>query len=431
MRTRFCRLTGIAGLLAFALLTFTGCTENETNSGSYRHSLTVGGSFADSARVYVIVQDSAGVQTLAASELTGPGFVRFPPLGDRISVSIASVAGLGWYRIWTYLGVEPGDWQFGVDDIRKYDSHRAEFDFSYPRGQYTRLELRFGRSSYEIPLTPRDSVSLHQSITVHSNRPDSTFSLIAVLHGGDSTYYGWMVDQPAPVSDTAHYALRLDRVTEVGTFTAAQPMTSCEIMLTRGNVPDLFSEIDAYNSAGLTSVSFDHCSQFPFDRVWIQLCGATDAGSFDYFVSRSDLPGGLLIPGMSVTATWDQATKSFRGITTTETPDVVIGTWYGNNCRGESWQIYARPGTTVITQPVFPDSIMQAIGLPSFSLVHGSIIATDWDTAQNYDEMVPLLVRSIYNEHGYHNEALNASHYDGLPGSPPANRSTNTHVVSL
>ena len=404
-------------LLASVLLLCGGCKtdddESSPNGRPFSLHIATSAIWGDS-QLYVLVHDRTGEQLLAVRQITGTGVTTFPPLGERISVTIAQISE-DYQDIRTYLDVPAGDWYMGDSLQQSLRTHHLTLDITYPPGDNAYLSLGTDGNNTGMLISAEDSTGCRIGFEVQCSAPDSTGSILGMVAGRDPGYCGWLLDLPVTASDCTHYALRLDQVAEMHTIGFSQPVRNLSVNALRGSHPQSIMEWSANVQTDSRALSIPFCPEFPASKYFV----ACDCYASMYYCSLeqlvSQLPSSVTVPEVYLSATYDSYRLEVRDISYVGTVDAIEATWRQTTLDGPQcyWTVAARPGITTLHRPTLPDSLLTAFGIAQVELAPIGVSAEDYDVAHDFDAFVALQFRrasSIYT--GYHSHSYTTHYLD-------------------
>ncbi len=148
---------------------------------------------------------------------------------------------------------------------------------------------------------------------------------------------------------------------------------------------------------------------FPYEKLNFSVSGYNDSNTeyYSYSMMGDDIPSNVSIPDYTLSANFDYTNNKFEDISVDEQADQIAAYWtYDDRTLYVSLTVYTDTDQEVIEIPDIPEVILNDLGIYLDQLTLNNIGITDYDTADDFDDIINMVFQqqspfiSLYNE-GY------------------------------
>lgn len=365
-------------LIMFVILL--SCDENSNVDSSF--TITATDHFVEE-KSWIIYHDSTTLEPLEVHELKNDQPLELAKT-DRATITLVLIGqeyNRKFVSIRSYLNAKTGNWK--LKGTNRFYRGKADASTSIPFSNNYKL-INFPSYGYGGSLTgPFPVFSL-------DDNEKMTMLCFATKTGTDSVYCDWLINSDYDSSNTNIFSFNLIHPMTLLPITSSRPLSYVYIGGNRGNFYNSFIESPLFSGTPKTNFMVSYIPAFEVQFYGVRGVYNSTPISYSYTEYGSSPATSLTVSDASVDALYDSTTLRFHNIALSGTCDLLRGTltYTASSIRVVS-MLFADAGSTEISFPIIPDTILTAAGV-DYSLLrrNGNIAIDDFDTMNSYDDYI-------------------------------------------
>lgn len=308
------------------------------------------------------------------------------------------------------IDVPLGEWylkgyNYSCEPLGEY-----EVTMNFPYGSYTKCMTAPSWYSWTHGGSTSSTITLdHQQYYLEE---DGTISFFNAVYNEDTgiAYCDWEFDLSFNQGEVNYYDFDLGHEMLSKMIFSNKDLDWSSIVAYRNNYMSRNSFHHNFSSDDIgTEFMAFYTMDFPYEKLNFSVSGYNDSNTeyYSYSMMGDDIPSNVSIPDYTLSANFDYTNNKFEDISVDEQADQIAAYWtYDDRTLYVSLTVYTDTDQEVIEIPDIPEVILNDLGIYLDQLTLNNIGITDYDTADDFDDIINMVFQqqspfiSLYNE-GY------------------------------